>query len=171
VATALDGGRRPTAAFAAAAWAFVFAAMSFYWALGGRWSVGTQAVSIREQIDDPDFIAVLWATGILKVLAGLIALALVRRWDGRISRRMLLVVAWMTAGFLLLYGGLGWIQTLLWEIGVQNIPVSVGARAARWKLIFWDPFWILGGGLFLVAVRQFQRWRPGSRRPPPRGGG
>ncbi len=160
MATALDDGRRPTAAFAAAAWAFVFAAMSFYWALGGRVSIGTQAVSIRDQIDDPDFIAVLWATGILKVLAGLIALALVRRWDGRSSRRMLLVAAWMTAGFLLLYGGLGWIQTLLWEIGVQDIPVSVGARAARWKLTFWDPFWILGGGLFLLAVRQFQRWRP-----------
>jgi len=159
VATALGGDRRPTAAFAAAAWAFVFAAMSFYWALGGRLSVGTQAVSIREQIDDPDFIAVLWATGILKVLAGLIALALVRRWDGRTSRRMLLVAAWVTAGILLLYGGLGWIQSLLWEIGVQDIPVSVGARAARWKLIFWDPFWILGGVLFLVAVRQFHQWQ------------
>jgi len=74
--------------------------MSFYWALGGRLSVGTQAVSIRDQIDDPDFIAVLWGTGILKVLAGLIALALVRRWDGRIPRRMLLVAGWITAGFL-----------------------------------------------------------------------
>ncbi len=134
--------------------------MSFYWALGGRVSVGTQALSIQDQIDDPDFIVVLWATGILKVLAGLIALALLPRWGGRLPRRALLVVAWVTTGFLLLYGGLGWIQTLLWEIGVQDIPVSVGARAAQWKLAFWDPFWILGGVLFLLAVRQFQRWRP-----------
>jgi len=163
VEAALGGGRRSAVAFVAAAWAFVFAAMSFYWALGGRVSVGTQAVSIRNQIDDPDFVAVLWATGVLKILAGVIALALVQDWGGRISRRTLLVVACTTAGFLLLYGGLGWIQALAWETGVQEIPASVGAKAARWKLILWDPFWVLGGVLFVLAVRQFQRRRKADR--------
>jgi len=163
VEAALGGGRRSAIAFAAAAWAFVFAAMSFYWALGGRVSVGTQAVSIRNQIDDPDFVAVLWATGVLKVLAGVIALALVQDWGGRIPRRALLVVAWTTAGFLLLYGGLGWVQALAWRTGIQDIPASVGAKAARWKLFVWDPFWVLGGVLFVLAVRQFQRRRQADR--------
>jgi len=159
--TALDRGQHSSiAAFGAAAWAFVFGAMSVYWALGGRWSVGTQALSIQEQIDDPGFVAVLWATGALKLLAAVIALALVRPWGARVPRRGLLVAASVTAGFLLLYGGLGWLQALLWETGVQDIPASVGARAARWKLIFWEPFWVLGGVLFLLAVRQFRRQRP-----------
>ena len=151
------------AAYAAASWAFVFAAMSFYLALGGGVGIGSQAVSIREQVDDPEFVAVLWATGVLKVVAGVIALALVRPWGRRIPRRALLVLAGGTAGLLLLYGGLGWAQAVLWETGVHEIPASVGATASRWKLLFWEPFWLLGGVLFLLAVLQFRRRPPGDR--------
>jgi len=159
---AADGDRHPsTAARAAAAWAFVFAAMSFYWALGGRLSVGTQARSIREQIDDPGFVAVLWVTGALKVGAGVIALALVRPRGERRPPRALSVVAGVLAAGLLLYGGLGWVQALLWQTGVQDVPASVGATAARWKLLFWEPFWVLGGVLFLLAVRHARRLRTG----------
>ncbi len=149
------GRRRP--AYAAAAWAFVFAAMSFSWALGGRWSVGTQAVAIQEQVDDPDFVTLLWVTGLLKVVAGGIALALVRRFGRRIPRRVLLVLAGGTAAILLLYGGLGWLQAVLWETGAHDIPAEVGPTAARWKLVFWDPFWFLGGVLFLWAAVEFRR--------------
>ena len=149
-------GRFYAAAYAAAGWAFLFAAMSFYWALGGRASLSTQALAIQDRIDDPEFIAVLWVTGALKVVAGVVALAFVLSPGRRIPRRSLLVVGWAAALFLLLYGGLGWMQAVLWETGVQDIPASVGARASRWKLIFWDPFWILGGLLFLFAVREFQ---------------
>jgi len=149
------------AAYAAAAWAFVFAAMSIYWALGGRWSLSTQALAIRDQVDDPQFVLVLWLTGFLKIVAGLIALALVRPVGRRVSRRPLLIAGWAAAGILLLYGGLNWVQAVLWESGLQDIPASVGATAARWKLIFWDPFWLLGGVLFLLGVRQFQRHQSG----------
>ena len=41
-------------------------------------------------------------------------------------------------------------QALLWETGVQDIPTSVGSRASRWKLIFWDASWILGGSFSLL---------------------
>jgi len=125
--------------------------------MGGRWSVSTQARSIQDQIDEPAFVAVLWVTGFLKIMAGLIALAFVLPLGRRVPRRPLLVVGWVAAGFLFLYGGLGWIQSLLWETGVQDIAKSVGPRAARWKLIFWDPFWFLGGLLFLAGVWSFQR--------------
>jgi hypothetical protein len=144
--------RSSPAAYAAAAWAFVFAAMSFYWALGGRLGIGTQAATIRERIDEPGFVAVLWATGGLKVVAGLVALALVRPWGRRLPPRLVRWAASATAGLLLLYGTLGWVQAILWETGVHDIPSEVGAIAARWKLIFWEPFWMLGGLLFLLAV-------------------
>jgi hypothetical protein len=147
------------AAYGAAGWAVIFAFMSFYWALGGRASLSTQAVAIRNQIDDPGFVAVLWLTGVLKVAAALIAMAFVLPVGRRIPRRLLLVAGWAAAVVLLMYGGLGWVQALLWEADLQAIPAAVGARAARWKLIFWDPFWLLGGLLFLVSVRQFQSRR------------
>ena len=147
------------AAYAAAGWASLFACMSFYWALGGRASLSTQALAIQDRIDDQEFVAVLWITGALKGAAALVALAFVLPPGRNLPRRSLLVVGWATALFLLLYGGLGWMQALLWETGVHDIPTSVGARASRWKLIFWDPFWILGGLLFLFAVRQFQSQR------------
>jgi hypothetical protein len=91
------------------------------------------------------------------VLAAVIALAFILPLGRKISRRLLLVVGWVAAGSLLLYGGLGWLQAAFWETGVHDIPASVGAKAAWWKLIFWDPFWLLGGVLFLLAVWQFQK--------------
>jgi hypothetical protein len=144
------------AAYGAAAWAIVFALMSFSWALGGRVSLSTQALAIQDQIDDPGFVAVLWVTGFMKAFAAMVAMALVLPMGRRIPRRPLLIVGWTAVVTLLLYGGVGWLQALLWETNLQPIPAAVGARAARWKLIFWDPFWVLGGLLFLVAVRQFQ---------------
>lgn len=145
------------AAYGAAGWAFVFAAMSFHWARGGRWSLGTQAVAIQEQFEDADFVAVLWATGALKVAAGVLALALVRPFGRRVPRVVVKGAGWGTAVTLLLYGGLGWVQALLWETGAVDIPRSVGAQAATWKLLFWDPFWLLGGALFLWAMVEFRR--------------
>jgi hypothetical protein len=71
----------------------------------------------------------------------------------------LLLAAWVVAGGLLLYGGVVWIQALLWETGVQDTPASVGATAARWKLIFWEPFWVLGGVLSLLAIRNISKGR------------
>lgn len=144
--------RSPAIAYAAAAWAFVFAAMSFYWALGGRLGIGTQAVTISERVDEAGFVALLWATGALKVVAGLLALALVRPWGRRFAPRLVVWAASATAALLLIYGTLGLVQAILWETGVHDIPAQVGATAARWKLIFWDPFWMLGGLLFLLAL-------------------
>lgn len=43
---------------------------------------------------DPTFVAILWITGALKVIAGLLALALVRPWGRVIPRWMLLVAGW-----------------------------------------------------------------------------
>ena len=151
------GGGRRWPAFAAATWAFGFGGLSFAWALGSRLTLGTQALAIREHFRDADFVAVLWATGALKVIAGLIALSLVLPFGRRVPRRLLVVAAWGTAVLLLSYGGLGWLQALSWQTGVTDVPRSVGPEAARWKLSFWDPFWFLGGVLFLLAVLQSRR--------------
>ena len=93
--------RQRLAAYAAAAWAFAFAVPSFVWAAGVRAGSETIAADVEEAgIADPGLLA---ATGLLKVLAGLVALALVRPWGRAIPRRLLVVVAWGTAVVICLY--------------------------------------------------------------------
>src|SRR5215212_485743 len=67
------------AAYAASAWAFLFAVPSFYWAVGGTGGldsiVSPDLVRLAHH-KVPWFVAVLWITGAMKVFAGLITLAM-----------------------------------------------------------------------------------------------
>jgi hypothetical protein len=149
------------AGYAACAWALVFAAMSFYWAAGGRIGIETQAGSIQTAAQDPDaeFVAVLWVTGVVKVVGALLALALIQRWGRKIRRRMLLVAAWIAGGGMVLYGGVnfvvGAVVALLRAIEVIDTPADTSAF--WWHLLLWDPWWILGGVLFSIAALNYQR--------------
>src|SRR6266542_2164164 len=100
------------AVYAAAAWALVFAAMSFYWAAGGSLGSSTMSDTIVEpaRAREPQFVALLWITGALKTAAGLMAL------------------------------------------GLLATPESMHSDAARWHLVLWDPWWVLGGVLFVIAA-------------------
>ena len=91
---AVGSRRKAWAAYAACGWAFLFAAPSFYWAAGGTVGIGTLDPGITAMSRDPWFVALVWATGVAKVLAGLLALALVRTWGQRIPRWILLAGAW-----------------------------------------------------------------------------
>jgi hypothetical protein len=162
---------RPTSlvAYAASAWAFAFAAMSLYWAAGGTFGVGTQADSIRElAVTRPAwFVATLWVTGVMKATAGLIALALVRPWGRAIPPRMVVVAAWGTGVLLALYGGANLAVRAMMGLGVLSTPESMRSAAARWHLLVWDPWWLLGGILFCAAAWTYPRYhrrRAGDRR-------
>lgn len=95
-----DARPRPGAwtAYAACAWAFVFAAPSLYWSLGGSAGVETArspGISELAATHPPWFVAVLWATFAMKAVAGLLALALVRPWGRFVPRPLLLGGAWV----------------------------------------------------------------------------
>src|SRR5579859_7778693 len=87
------------AAYAACGWAFLFAALSFFWAAGGR--TGLQPL---EQQTGPFLMMLVWAVaniiaGLLKLSAGLVALVLtgawdVRLWERRQLHRLLYVATW-----------------------------------------------------------------------------
>ncbi|HKT38660.1 MAG TPA: hypothetical protein VJR48_09835, partial [Ktedonobacterales bacterium] len=50
------------------------------------------------------------------------------------------------------------------------VPVSgpVDCEGLRWHVLLWDPFWLLGGVLFLLAAWQYQRsLRPATKAPTP----
>lgn len=67
-------------AYAACAWGLLFAALHFYWALGGRAGLG----------DAPDITERTWflvydvVAGILSLVAAAVAMALVQPWGGMV---------------------------------------------------------------------------------------
>lgn len=148
------------AGYAACGWALAFAAASFYWAAGGTIGAETigPALASLALARDPEFIAVLWITGALKVVAGLLALALVRPWGRLPPRWLLLLAGWCTGIGLMLYGGASFVQHALMVAGAIAIPEGLGTTAARWHLLLWDPWWLLGGILFALAA-----WGYGQR--------
>ncbi len=157
-------GRR--AAYAACAWAVVFGAISFYWAAGGR--VGADTIS-AEVTRLPGIVLVLWIVGFAKVVAALLALALVRDWGRAIPRRLLLISAWATGAGLILYGAVPIAVRGLMAIGVIDTPASMHGTLARWHLLLWDPWWLLGGLLFATAAWHYGRARnPRSYSAPSR---
>jgi hypothetical protein len=136
-------------------WAFIFAAVSFYWASGGTVGVSTIGPALTKPVlaGDPTWIALLWATGLLKVLVGLLALALVQPWGGRLPRRLLLIAAWGACAVMALYeGAASWIQHGLMAAGVIDVPSGLGITALRWHLLLWDPWWLAGGLLLGIAA-------------------
>lgn len=159
------------AGYAACGWALVFAAMSFYWAAGGELGIETQAPGIREYAEarEPWFVALLWGTGVAKVIGGLLALALVQPRGRTLPRRLLLIAGWVAGVGMTLYGGLNLVTavavTVLSAARLTDGPED--AAAFWWHLLLWDPWWLAGGILFLAATWHAQRsagaWHVSSR--------
>jgi Protein of unknown function (DUF3995) len=150
---------RNRAAFAAALWALVFAAMSFYWAAGGTLGLETLGNEIEREAEarEPDTVALIWVTGALKVVGAALALALARRWSHAFLSR---AVGWagLAVGILLIvYALANFAQHGLMAAGAVDTPESLGASAVDWHLVLWDPFWLLGGVLFTAAAWRYRR--------------
>jgi hypothetical protein len=160
---------RPTgwAGYAACAWAFVFAALSFYWAAGGTAGTATIGPAIAQPVlaRDPTWVALMWGTVALKVLAGLLALTLVRPWGRLVPRWLLLTAAWGAGALMALYeGAASWVQHGLMAAGVLSTPEGLGATALHWHLVLWDPWWLVGGILFALATWSYSRRSRGRAR-------
>jgi len=144
-------------AYAACAWSLVFAAASFYWALGGTFLSRTQSPQILELAAEPWFVAFVWLTGLLKVLAGVLALSLVRGWGEAFPRWLRRAGVWSVSLVLTLYGGANLAARGLMALGVLETPASMRSAAATWHLILWDPWFLLGGVLFLASAWWYSR--------------
>src|SRR5215218_1014051 len=119
------------AGYMAFTWAFMFAIVSFYWAAGGTVGVETigDVITKPALAGDPVMIAILWGSGVIKIIAGLLALALVQSWGELFPRRMLLIASWVVGVLLVLYGVGNLIQHGLMVAGVIGIPEGIGLTA------------------------------------------
>ena len=154
----VQAGRLPLllgSVYAAAVWSFVFAALSFYWALGGNFLLRTQSPQIVELTANTWFLAVVWLTGLLKVTAGFTALSLVQRWGKRVPVWLRQTANWGIGLVLTFYGGANLAARGLMALGMLETPPSMCSAAARWHLVLWDPWFFLGGVLFLAAAWRF----------------
>ncbi len=142
-------------AYAACAWSFVFAALSFYWALGGGFLSTTQSPQTLALAAEPWFITVVWLTGLRKVLAGLFVLSLAQRWGERFPVWLRRMGVWSIGLVLTLYGGANLAARGLMALGVLETPASMRSAAATWHLVLWDPWFLLGGVLFLTAAWRY----------------
>jgi hypothetical protein len=140
-------------AYAACAWAFGHASLSLYWAAGGTAGLGTLSEGIQEMAlaRDPSLVALVWLVAVLKILAGLLALALARPWGRRLPQRPLRVLAWLGGAGMTLYGVAWIVQGALVSLGVVGSAASV-EPAFWWYLFLWAPVWLLGGLLFVLTA-------------------
>lgn len=141
---------------AAAVWGFVFAVPSFYWAMGGlAGASSTVAPSLVHLVQErnPGFIAVLWVTGALKIVGGMLGLALVhRRVWGCGMNRLLQLMAWGAGVLLVWHGALFVGQGLLVQADIIKLAPEL-VPISRWYTYLWGPWFVAGGVAFMFAAR------------------
>lgn len=151
----MGAGRWPV--YAAIGWTVLFAGMSFYWAMGGMLGTRSLGGAIYEKAlhPDPSFRLVVWATGFVK-LAGVLPLAgLLAAGIGPALRKGLSLLCVIAGVLMALYGSANVVTIALAAFGVLDFDLET--YAIVWRLAFWEPFWVLGGILYVVAGRRGKR--------------
>ncbi|MFJ6349456.1 DUF3995 domain-containing protein [Streptomyces sp. NPDC092046] len=143
---------------AAAVWGLLFAVPSLVWAAGSSFGARTTvAPSLVKLAEDRVawFVAVLWLTGLLKILGAVIGIGLTRRrgrWTGR-----LLALCGAGAGVLLVWHGAVFVvHGVLVETGARPVAPDL-AGLTRWYLCLWGPWFVAGGLAFAVATLRYVR--------------
>lgn len=140
-------------------WCTVFAAMTFYWAGGGMLGVRSLGGVIYQKAlsGDADFLAVVRLTGYAKLLGGLFLLLLLRKWPRPVNKA-LYYLSLAGGGLLFMYGLANFITLILDWMDVLKLAIEPYSRT--WRLWFWEPFWMLGGILFLLSGMKFKGKSP-----------
>ncbi|MEU6388043.1 DUF3995 domain-containing protein [Streptomyces sp. NPDC046939] len=131
---------------------------SFLWATGATFGARTTvSPSLVKLADDRVawFLAVLWVTGLLKIVGSVIGVGLVCRRGGRTGP--LLVFCGAGAAVLLVWhGALFVVHGALVEAGVRSVAPDL-AGLTSWYLWLWGPWFVLGGLAFAAATWRYVR--------------
>lgn len=145
-------GRLP--ALAAATLAFTSAAVTLFWTLGGTLLLDTVGGAPEDLARQHTLGSVAFGTVVVlvKVTAGLLALALLGHGDGWLRRRWLLIANGTAAAILLLWGGANVLLGGLVLGGVITPDGAVDERDLRWHVYLWDLWFVVWGALIVVAI-------------------
>jgi uncharacterized protein DUF3995 len=138
--------------YAAAAWAVIFAGLSFFWAFGGRTGLHPfELLAPSSPILLILFAIVNFVVGAIKLGSAGVVVAYIRGIALPVSRRVVTGLMWFAGIGMLVYGGVGEVSDALHVSGVIHVPPA----DAHWfflYLVLWDPWWILGGALVTATT-------------------
>lgn len=146
-------------AVGAISWCAAFAAVHLFWAAGGSVGLASSAGRHLAQQRPASFVIV----GLLGVaLLLLIGIALIMTATGRRGRRLSRpAIPVITAvGVLLLIRGVA--LEILLAVDAGGLRTTIGPLETRWSLVLWNPWFALGGALFLWAA--IRAWRSPAGR-------
>ena len=148
----LRGARWP--ARAAAGLALASAAVSCYWTAGGTFLLDTVGGEIEELARERSLGAVALgaATVVLKVVAGVLALALLHPPVDTAWRRLLILINAGASAILCLWGGVNVIVGALVLGGAVDPSGEVDRYALRWHVVLWDMWFLIWGVTLALAV-------------------
>ncbi|WP_212966973.1 DUF3995 domain-containing protein [Lederbergia ruris] len=135
-------------------WTVVFAAMSFYWAMGGLIGARSLGGSIYEMSLDPprSFVIILWLTGIMKLFGLLLLSLLLLQWRKPLISSGLFYVTKIVGIVLFFYGFLNFTTITLSLFHILDFDLE--SYAVWWRLLFWEPFWMAGGVFYFFSVKR-----------------
>jgi Protein of unknown function (DUF3995) len=148
-------------ALVAAGLAFASASVSLYWTLGGTLLLDTVGVAVEDLPRDRSLAAVALGatTVVLKIAAGLLALALLRLPVGARRRRVVLGANGMASAILCVWGGANVVLGALVLSGAITPSTDVDRHALRWHVFVWDMWFLLWGLALALAVAAARRAR------------
>ena len=135
-------------------WSVMFAALSFYWAMGGMFGVKSLGGAVYEMALNPErsFIIIVWLTGFVKLLGFILLLMLLVQWRKPIITKTLYYVTKIAGVLLFVYGLLNFITISLSALHILDFQLD--AYATFWRLIFWEPFWMIGGVFYFFSIKK-----------------
>jgi hypothetical protein len=151
------------AARAAALVGILFAAVSGYWGLGGRWLLDTVGGGLESAGRSGSVVVgvLVWAAVAAKLVAVVLPILAVRSPTGKGSHLSARPLAWVEAVVLTGYGAVLTVVGLLVQLGILPAGADADHRALAWHTYLWDP-WFLAWGLLVTAALLASRRVPGS---------
>lgn len=139
----------------AAAWCVLFTAVHLYWALGGQRglasSAGTELATHRPLWF---VLAGLWGVAAVLLVGAGFNIGLTR-WRFRGTLRRVIIALGLLGGGLLVLRGL--LLEVVLTTGIGGVSDAVGSAQTHWGLLLWNPWFMLGGVMVLLATHQFAR--------------
>ena len=149
-------------ALAGLAVGLAYAAISVYWAVGGRWLLNTVGIALSQPGQAGHLAALLavWGAAAVKAVATLLPLLAIGVWPRTANgglRRLARALTWIEAAILTGYGLVLTASGLLVQAGVIKVAAPADRLAREWHAYLWDPWFLIWGIFVFLAL-----WR--SRR-------